>query len=66
MIEALMTIALLCQVKPIKLMSAEKVDQYQLTCQQDYIKCLANRVGSRGDTLTSCVLKRIINEKGNK
>jgi len=67
MIQIIMAIAMLCQVKPIKLMSAEQVDQYQLTCQQEYFKCvLKKKLGSTA--LGECLLERKIKQtkKGKK
>ena len=57
MIELITAIALLCQVKPIKLMSAKEVDQYQLDCQQEYLICSAK------EGLRNCVLRRVIKKE---
>lgn len=59
MTQLIMTIAMLCNVKPIKVMSPEQVDQYQLTCQQEYLRCIRGK-----SNLTKCVLTRTI--KGGK
>jgi len=61
MINLIMAIAMLCQVKPIKLMSAEQVDQYQLTCQQEYFKCVTKKRLAT-TALAECLLERKINK----
>jgi len=65
MIELIATIALLCQVSPAGARLTwmpSALDEYQLLCQQEYLKCIKLFDGHKSldVALTECVTRRRI------